>query len=93
VPHTRSRSPYFAIRIFSGSPRFLVGAEAAIADQTGIPARLRLAHPDNAYVLDYTCSRAEKLGMRLYENNHIFLERKFKAFAMMKPKRSAKIDQ
>jgi hypothetical protein len=87
----RPRSPYFAIRIYSGSQRFLFGAEAAIVAQTGISARVYLVHPGNAYVLDYTCSRAERLGTWLYEDSHIFLDRKYTAFATMKVKRSARI--
>ena len=87
----RPRSPYFAIRIYSGSQRFLVGAEAAISAQTNISARVYNAHPGNAYVLDYTCSRAERLGAWLYADSHIFLDRKHKAFATMKAKKSPRI--
>jgi len=87
----RVRSPYFVIRIASGSRSFLLRAEAAIMAQTDISARVYMAHPENTYVLDYTCSRAERLGAWLYEGSHIFLNRKYKAFAVMKAKRSARI--
>jgi len=82
----RPRSPYFAIRVYSGSRKFLVGAGKAVKDQTGIPASVREVHK-NAYVLDYTCSRAERLGRWLYDDSHISLERKRKQFIEMKTKR------
>jgi hypothetical protein len=82
----RPRSPYFTIRVFSGSRKFLTGAGRAIMGQTGIPARVRMVHK-NAYVLDYTCSRAERLGRWLYDDSHIFLERKHSQYTFMKARR------
>lgn len=82
----RPRSPYFAIRIYSGSQRFLIGAREAIMNQTGIQGNVREVHK-NAYVLDCTCSRAERLGAWLYEDSRIFLERKHSAYVLMRTKR------
>jgi len=82
----RPRSPYFSIRIYSGSRKFLIGARKAIMDETGINAKVREVHK-NAYVLDYSCSRAERLGRWLYDDSHIFLERKHEQYAIMQARR------
>jgi hypothetical protein len=88
----RKRSPYFEIRIFSGSRRFLVGASQAIETVTTISANVQHSH-GNTYVIRYSSSRGERLGAWLYDDAHIFLERKHQAYVLMKTKRSAKYDQ
>lgn len=82
----RPRSPYFSIRIYSGSRLFLIGAQAAIRTETSIGSHPRRVHK-NTYLLEYTCGRAETLGRWLYEGAGIFLARKQQAYLAMKEKR------
>lgn len=79
----RERSPYFEIRIFSGSRRFLKGLSHAIMKEVNIFAKLRLAH-ENTYELRYTCKRGKILASWIYNYSNIFLHRKFQQYLIMK---------
>ncbi|VVB67707.1 LAGLIDADG-like domain protein [Candidatus Norongarragalina meridionalis] len=82
----RKRSPYFEITIASGSKEFCEGLIAAIKRNYGIPANVRRAH-GHTYVVQYCCSRGEKLAEIIYSNATVFLERKYVAFDEAKKKR------
>lgn len=71
----RERSPYFEITIASGSKSFCEGLIKSIKDAIGIDANIRKVNK-NTYVVQYSCSRGEKLAEFIYSNASIFLERK-----------------
>lgn len=79
----RKRSPYFEIRIFSGSRKFLRGFSKAIIKELNIYAKPRTIHK-NAYVLRYTCTKGKKLASWIYNYSNIFLHRKFQQYLIMK---------
>ena len=75
----RERSPYFEITIASGSKKFCEGLVNAIQKSTGIKANIRLAK-QNTYVIQYSCSRGEKLAKYIYSNANLYLKRKKEAY-------------
>ena len=75
----RKRSPYFEITIASGSKPFCEGLIKAIKDNIGINANIRKVNK-NVYIIQYSCSRGEKLAEFIYSNASIFLERKYLQF-------------
>lgn len=75
----RERSPYFEITIASGSELFCKGLITAVKDNTGINANIRKVNK-NTYIIQYSCSRGEKLAEFIYSNASIFLERKYLEF-------------
>lgn len=79
----RERSPYFEINIYSGSRKFLEGLSKAVRCETNIFSKVRIVHK-NAYALRYTCTKGKKFGNWIYRYTHIFLERKFKQYLIMK---------
>src|SRR3989344_8780461 len=72
----RKRSPYFEITIASGSKAFCEDLIKAVKENTGIPAYARRIN-ENLYIIQYSCSRGEKLAEFIYSDSSIFLERKF----------------
>jgi hypothetical protein len=72
----RKRSPYFEITISSGSKRFCDGLVRAIKTIAEVNTKIRKAGK-NTYILQYSCSRGEKLAKCIYSNATIFLERKY----------------
>ena len=72
----RERSPYFEITIASGSKPFCEGLIGVIKDSIGISANIRKTGK-NVYVIQYSCSRGERLAEFVYSNASIFLERKY----------------
>lgn len=72
----RERSPYFEITIASGSKSFCEGLTGVVKDTIGISANIRKVGK-NVYIIQYSCSRGERLAKFLYSNASIFLERKY----------------
>lgn len=72
----RKRSPYFEITIASGSKLFCGDLIASIKENTGIDANTRKVGK-NTFVIQYSCSRGEKLADFIYSKANIFLERKY----------------
>ena len=72
----RKRSPYFEITIASGSEIFCEGLIKSIKQNTGIDANIRKVGA-NTRIIQYSCSRGEKLANYIYSNANIFLERKY----------------
>lgn len=72
----RKRSPYFEITIASGSKAFCEGLASTIKENAGIPANARKIN-ENLYIIQYSCSRGEKLAEFIYSDAIIFLERKY----------------
>ncbi len=75
----RKRSPYFEITIASGSKAFCEGLIEAVKENTGILANARKIN-ENLYIIQYSCSRGEKLAEFIYSEANIFLERKYLPF-------------
>lgn len=75
----RKRSPYLAIRIYSGSKKFLVRMEQIIRKKLGISSKVRNIH-GNTYGLQYTCNQARILARWIYTDTDLFLKRKFKNY-------------
>ncbi|MGV8140913.1 MAG: LAGLIDADG family homing endonuclease [Candidatus Woesearchaeota archaeon] len=75
----RQRSPYFEITIASGSTAFCEGFIKAIKDCIGIDANIRKVG-QNTKIIQYSCSRGEKLAEYIYAKANIFLERKYKEY-------------
>lgn len=71
----RERSPYFEITIASGSLEFCKGVVKAIKESLGIDANIRKV-AKNVYVIQYSCSRGERLAKYIYQDTTIFLNRK-----------------
>lgn len=71
----RERSPYFEITIASGSLEFCKGVVKAIKESLGIDANIRKV-AKNVYVIQYSCSRGERLAEYVYRDTTIFLNRK-----------------
>jgi hypothetical protein len=72
----RKRSPYFEITIASGSKAFCDGLINAIKDNTGTSANARKVN-ENLYIVQYSCSRGEKLAKYVYSEVSLLLERKY----------------
>jgi len=85
----RKRSPYFEITIASGSKSFCRGLVNTIRKKFGIPAKIRKAK-GNTFIIQYSCSRGEKLAYCLYSRNGLFLERKHAPYIKLKEVRTKK---
>ncbi len=72
----RKRSPYFEITIASGSYDFCQGIVDSLKDVMDLSANIR-THANNVYVIQYSCSRGEKLAEFLYKEANLYLERKY----------------
>lgn len=75
----RKRSPYFEIRISSGSSKFLEILEAKVNRKLQIRSRL-VKLKGNCYILRYSCTRGLKLANWLYQNAQLFLVRKYNKY-------------
>ena len=75
----RKRSPYFSIRIYSGSPHFLYKLAQFVEKNYDISGKVNLVNP-STFGVEYTCSRAKKLGRIIYQDFNISLERKYKIY-------------
>ena len=73
----RKRSPYFSIRIYSGSEEFITGIKKEIKNTIGVDANIRKGKNANIYGVEYTCARGKMLANYIYKNSTIFLERKY----------------
>lgn len=76
----RKRSPYFAIKIASGSADFITGLRKAIKDNVGIDANIKKRAGTNVYLMEYTCTRGKKLAEYIYNDSMICLDRKYKVY-------------
>lgn len=72
----RKRSPYFSIKLCSGSEEFLVDLAKAIKRHTYISGNVRKTK-SSLFIVEYTCSRAKKLGEYIYADASTYLERKY----------------
>ena len=72
----RKRSPYFSIRIYSGSKRFLKKLVVTIRNAINIGGNIRKVG-NNTYGVVYSCSRGKKLAEYVYLNSNIYLKRKY----------------
>ena len=72
----RKRSPYFEITIASGSKDFCESLVQSIRESIDIHANIRKVSK-NTYVIQYSCSRGERLADFIYTDAHLFLERKY----------------
>lgn len=72
----RKKRPYFTIRISSGSRKFLSKLISEIKKNTEINGNIQ-KWSDNVYLVEYSCSRGEKLAEYVYSDANIFLERKY----------------
>lgn len=77
--HDRKKSPYFEIRIYSGSKLFCKDLAPIIKKETGLETNVKKVKK-NTYVLRYTCSRGIKLAKFIYSNATIFLPRKYSVY-------------
>ena len=75
----RERSPYFEITISSGSEHFCQSLIQSINDAIDINANIRKIR-GNTYIVQYSCTRGEKLAEFIYLNSNIFLKRKYLAY-------------
>ena len=75
----REKSPYFEISISSGSLEFCNGLIESIRNAVGISASARKVGA-NTLVIQYSCSRGEKLAEFIYSNSSIFIERKYNQY-------------
>jgi len=73
----RKRSPYFSIRIYSGSEEFVTGIKKEVKNTIGIDANIRKRRNANIYGAEYTCARGKILANYIYKNATFFLERKY----------------
>jgi hypothetical protein len=72
----RKRSPYFVIKIFSGSEEFLQELVKKVKEVFDIDGNVR-KNKKNLYRVEYSCSRGKKLAKHIYSNSSIFLKRKY----------------
>ncbi|MBT4804571.1 hypothetical protein HON71_00180 [Candidatus Woesearchaeota archaeon] len=75
----RKKSPYFEITIASGSEDFCKSFVKATHNFTKIPCNIRKLK-GNTFILQYSCTRGEKLADFIYSQSNIFLERKYLAY-------------
>ena len=74
--NNRKRSPYFEIRIYSGSKMFCDSLVKHIKSNSNIATNVKRINR-NLFQARYTCSRGKKLANFIYSNANIFLERKY----------------
>lgn len=72
----RDRSPYFEITISSGSRAFCEGLVKSIKTNVGVDADIRKVGK-NTHLMQYSCSRGERLAKYIYSGANTFLERKY----------------
>lgn len=72
----RKRSPYFEITLASGSKAFCEGFIHSIKQNVGVNANIRKVGK-NTNIIQYSCSRGERLARYIYSNADIFLKRKY----------------
>ncbi len=75
----RKRSPYFEIKICSGSKDFIIVLEEKIYSRQNIRSRITL-QGKNCYLLRYSCARGLKLAKWLYQDVELYLGRKFNKY-------------
>lgn len=75
----RKRSPYFEITVASGSLEFCKGFVKAVKEAIGVEANIRKVS-DNTHVIQYSCSRGEKLARYVYNDANVFLMRKYSEY-------------
>lgn len=75
----RKKSPYFEISISSGSINFCNGFIDTIRNLIDVDASTRKVGK-NTFIIQYSCSRGEKLAKFIYSNASIFIERKHMKF-------------
>lgn len=79
--YNRKRSPYFEIKICSGSKNFIIALEEKIYSEQNIRSRIT-AQGKNCYILRYFCARGLKLAEWLYEDAELYLVRKYNKYEM-----------
>lgn len=72
----REKRPYFEITIASGSKEFCKGLVKSIKGSIGIESNIRRVGK-NTHIIQYSCSRGERLADYIYSNANIFLKRKY----------------
>ncbi|MBI2134341.1 hypothetical protein HYU11_06720 [Candidatus Woesearchaeota archaeon] len=72
----RKRSPYFSIRIYSGSQPFLIKLAEKISQSINVGGNVRKIGK-NVYSLAYECSRGKRLAEYIYSDADIYLKRKY----------------
>ncbi len=75
----RKRSSYFEIQISSGSPMFLKRLRNVIKKNVGVDAKMRKIDK-NTFLVQYSCTRGEKLANWIYSNANLFLNRKHEQY-------------
>jgi len=75
----RRRSPYFEISISSGSEKFCEGLVASIEKNVGVKTIPRKIG-NRCYIMQYSCSRGEKLANYIYSGATIYLNRKHSVY-------------
>ncbi len=76
----RKRSPYFAIKIASGSSDFIIGIRDRIKNAFGIYANIQKRKASNVYLMEYSCTRGKQLASYIYKDKNLYLERKYKIY-------------
>jgi len=72
----RKISPYFCIRISSGSKKFLQKLVKIIKENINVNGNIRKIDK-NVHLVEYSCSRGKKLARYIYSDANIFLKRKY----------------
>lgn len=76
----RKRSPYFAIKVASGSLDFITGLRKAIKSALEIDANIQKRDGANVYLMEYSCARGKKLANYIYRNTNLCLSRKYEVY-------------
>jgi len=76
----RSKSPYFEITLATGSKKFAQGFIEVVKKSISVDAKIRLVKNTNTHIIQYSCSRGEKLAKYIYKDAKIFLDRKNKPY-------------
>lgn len=79
----RKKSPYFDIRIYSGSFKFLKTLAKLIKQQLNVSTKIKKVHR-NTFEIRYTCTRGKILADWIYKDSNLFLDRKFQQYLIMK---------
>ena len=75
----REKSPYFEISISSGSINFCNGMIESINKIIDVKTSARKVGR-NTFIMQYSCSRGQKLAQFVYTNASIFIERKYEKY-------------
>lgn len=78
---SRKRSPYFEIRIASGSEQFLKTMTEKIELKTGITGQVKNVR-NNLFILRYTCRKALNLAEWIYNDGQLHLTRKSQQYSL-----------